>query len=266
METKTSTHEMIDMIEQGVKDVLTSERWAEFLRFAARFHDYSLGNMILILVQRPDASYVAGYNAWQKMKRQVNKGEHGIKILAPCVSKKTVEDDSGGEREIVSRYFKTVSVFDISQTSGEDVPTICDELHGDVENVTELTERIASATDYSVSYGYDGRGFGVCRNDEKTIQIRDGLDDRQRVKTLIHEVAHSLLWDDDERDQNSREDREIEAESTAFIVCNRIGVDTSSYSFDYIASWSNGKDTKELKRLFGNIQRAAQKIIDKISA
>ena len=145
METKTSTHEMIDMIEQGVKDVLTSERWAEFLRFAARFHDYSLGNMILILMQRPDASYVAGYNTWQKMRRQVNKGERGIRILAPCVSKKTVEDDSGEEREIVSRYFKTVSVFDISQTSGEDVPTICDELHGDVENVTELTERIASA-------------------------------------------------------------------------------------------------------------------------
>ena len=266
METKTNTHEMIDMIEQGVKDVLTSERWAEFLRFAARFHDYSLGNMILILMQRPDASYVAGYNAWQKMKRQVNKGERGIRILAPCVSKKTVEDDSGEEREIVSRYFKTVSVFDISQTSGEDVPTICDELHGDVENVTELTERIASATDYSVSYDYDGRAFGVCRNDDKTIQIRDGLDDRQRVKTLIHEVAHSLLWEDDERDQNSREDREIEAESTAFIVCNRIGVDTSSYSFDYIASWSNGKDSKELKRLFGNIQSAAQRIIDKISA
>jgi len=266
METKTNTHEMIDMIEQGVKDVLTSERWAEFLRFAARFHDYSLGNMILILMQRPSASYVAGYSTWQKMKRQVNKGEHGIKILAPCVGKKTVEDDSGEEREIVSRYFKPVSVFDISQTSGEDVPTICDELHGDVENVAELTERIAAATDYSVSYDYDGRAFGVCRNDVKAIQIRDGLDDRQRVKTLIHEVAHSLLWEDDERDQNSREDREIEAESTAFIVCNRIGVDTSSYSFDYIASWSNGKDTKELKRLFGNIQSAAQRIIDKISA
>lgn len=261
---ENNTHDMINMIEQGVKDVLTSERWAEYLKFTSKFYDYSFGNVILILMQKPDATHVAGYNAWKKMKRQVNKGEHGIRIIAPCISKTNVEDDSGEDREIVSRYFKSVSVFDISQTSGEDVPSICDELYGTVENVDELIKKIESATDYNVSYDYDGKAYGLCRNDEKAIQIRNGLDDKQRVKTLIHEVAHSLLWEEDEQNQNTREDREIEAESTAFIVCNKIGIDTSSYSFDYIAVWSNGKDIKELKHLFGNIQSAAQKIIDKI--
>ncbi len=266
MENNISRQEMIDKIEQGVKDVLTSERWSEYLKFTSQFYHYSFGNVMLIFMQKPDARYIAGYKAWEKMNRHVNRGERGIKILAPCLGKKIIEDESEEYREIDYRYFKTVSVFDISQTSGEDVPSICDELHGDVDNVSELLKKIESATDYAVSYDYDGRAYGVCRNDEKMIQIRDGLDDRQRVKTLIHEVAHSLLWENDERNQNKREDREIEAESTAFIVCNKIGIDTSSYSFDYIAAWSNRNDTKDLKHLFGNIQSAAQKIIDKIIA
>jgi antirestriction protein ArdC len=266
METKTSTSEMIGMIEQGVKDVLTSERFTEFLKFSAQFHHYSLNNVILILIQKPDASYVAGYNAWQKMNRQVNKGEHGIRILAPCTGKKTVTDEDGNDTVIATQYFRPVSVFDISQTSGEDIPTICDELFGDIENADELTQKISSATDYSISYEDTGEAFGRCNNDEKTIKVRDDLDDRQRIKTLIHEVAHSLLWNADKEQHNSRSDQEIEAEATAYIVCSKLGIDTASYSFDYIASWSADKDVKALKRLLGNIQKASQKIIDKLSA
>ena len=247
METKTSTSEMIGMIEQGVKDVMTSERFTEFLKFSAQFHHYSLNNVILILIQKPDASYVAGYNAWQKMNRQVT-------------------DEDGNDTVIATQYFRPVSVFDISQTSGEDIPTICDELFGDIENADELTQKISSATDYSISYEDTGEAFGRCNNDEKTIKVRDDLDDKQRIKTLIHEVAHSLLWNDDKEQHNSRSDQEIEAEATAYIVCSKLGIDTASYSFDYIASWSADKDVKALKRLLGNIQKASQKIIDKLSA
>lgn len=261
-----TTNEIINQMEQGVKDVFTSDKFTEFLKFTSRFHHYSYCNSILIMIQNPDATYVAGYQAWQKMKRFVNKGEHGIKILAPAVKKSTVEDENGNEQEIRTTYFHPVTVFDISQTSGEDVPTICNELHGEIENAYELITKITSATDYSIEYGDTGTAYGFCNGQDKRIRIRDGLDDVQHIKTMTHEVAHSLLWQTDENDKNSRSEKEIEAEATAYVVCSYLGIDTSSYSFEYIASWAGDKDFKALKKLLTNIQQTSQKIIDKISA
>lgn len=261
------TAEIIQMMEQGVKDVFTSDRFKDYLSFCSRFYQYSFGNTILILMQMPKATYVAGYNSWLKMNRFVNKGEHGIRILAPCIKKSTVTDENGIESVIYSaNYFRSVTVFDISQTSGEDVPTICDELNGQIEDADDIVGKIASASDYPVEYGDTGTAYGYFSNLEKRIVLKNGLADTQRIKTLTHEVAHSLLWEKDEEQKADRADREIEAEATAYIVCSRLGIDTSSYSFEYIASWSHDQDVKALKRLLGNIQSAAQTILDKVCA
>ena len=259
--------EIIAKLEEGVKSVFTSDRFQQYLDFSSKFYHYSYCNQILILMQKPDSSYVAGFHKWNELNRHVKKGEHGIKILAPCISHKTVVDDITGDEKIESycNYFRPVTVFDISQTEGEDIPTLCEELKGSVENADELIAKISSATDFTVEFSaIDGEAYGYCSYGSKSIVVRDDIDELQAVKTLIHEVAHSLLKDTDETDKNSRSAREVEAESVAYIVSQHLGLDTNEYSFEYIASWSEGKDIQQLKSLLGNIQTVVQTILEKL--
>ena len=216
---------------------------------------------MLIALQCPGASTVMGYRAWQAQGRQVRKGEKSIKILAPCFRK--VENKETGEDEKKLVYFRTVAVFDVSQTEGEEVPSPCQRLEG---GDSELFDRLRA---YSEKQGVDvelisipgsTNGYYDCVG--RHIRIEKTNSQAQQTKTLAHEIGHSLLHSDLSRDEQSREDRELEAESVAFVVCAHFGLDTSSYSFGYVAHWK-GEGAKEgLKKSAKRIADAAKKIIN----
>ena len=256
--------EITDKLEQGVKELFESERYKEYLSFMGKFHNYSANNVLLIMLQRPDASLVAGYEAWRtKFKRQVRKGEKGITILAPCQYKREVEDEDGEKKIIAYTSFKTAKVFDISQTDGEDLPTGCvNPLAGAFDNYEGIITRLEDLTTAEVKYqGISGGANGYFSPTEQEIVIQTGMSQQQTIKTLIHEVAHSILHDvNGEEKDADRNTREVQAESVAYTVCQMIGLDTSEYLFGYIAGWSKGKELKELSDSIKAIQRTASVI------
>lgn len=266
--------EITEQLENGVKEVYESGKYKAYLDFMSKFYNYSFNNTILIFMQKPDASLVAGYKAWQtKFKRQVRKGEKGLTILAPCPHKmiKEVEDENGKkvEKEIKWTTYRAVSVFDISQTDGEEIPSIARELTESVDNFEELFEKLTSLSPVPVDYEKITNGAnGYFSHAEKRIAIREGMAEQQTIKTMVHEIAHAILHDKETGEQAEADKRtkEVQAESVAYVVCNSLGLDTSDYSFGYVAGWSGGREVKELTASMEVIKKTAEEIIEALKA
>lgn len=277
------TKELLEKLENGIKDTMNSEKYKAFLKFQSQFHNYSFNNQMLIYLQRPDATYVSGFKSWEKLDRHVMKGEKGISILAPNnytykkevdkidpKTNKPVRDPITGEiqKESVSvegRSFRKVSVFDVKQTDGKELPSICNELKGNslnAENVIKAVKNICKIP--IIEKVIESGAKGYYSRLEDLIAINKGMALDQTAKTLIHEYAHSQLHNTEAASLIDRATKEVQAESVAYIVSNRFGVDTSQYSFDYLANWSSGRELKELKQSFDLIQKTADSIIVKI--
>lgn len=282
--------EITEKLEQGIKELFGSDRYKEYLTTMSKFHNYSFRNTMLILFQKPDASLIAGYGAWQKnFKRQVKKGERGIKILAPAPYKKTVEEkqfdkngvpmkDKDGNvivntREIIVPAFKVTTVFDVSQTAGEEIPMLAKQLTGSIDEYEKFFRVLKEISPVPITLEtIDGTANGYYHLEEKRIAIKDSLSEMQTIKTAIHEIAHAKLHalpdkDEDGVTDDTRPDnrtREVQAESIAYTVCQHFGIDTSDYSFGYIAGWSSGKETEELKTSLEVIRNTATEFISAI--
>jgi hypothetical protein len=279
------TQELIETLEQGIKDTLNSERYKAFLKMQSQFHRYSASNAMLIFLQKPDATYVAGYNTWKdKFERNVLKGETGIGILAPSPYKHTIYsdaiDDKGnpiidGEtgqvkkvKDTIERLgFKKVSVFDIKQTEGKELPSICKDLQGNSANADLLVKAIQHVSDVPIHFMDIKNGSkGYYSRAENIIAIKNAMSLDQTAKTTVHEYAHSKIHNSPACALLDKSTKEVQAESVAFVVSNYFGVDTSSYSFDYVANWSSNKELPELKKSFEIIQKTADKIIESVEA
>lgn len=266
--------EITEKLEKGVKEIFTSADYMAYLDFMAKFHHYSFNNSLLIYLQRPDASHVAGYQAWKiKFHRQVKKGEKGITILAPIprkFKKVEVNAETGEEEEVVIDYtaFRAVTVFDIAQTEGDDVPSHpCKMLEGEVENFDELLESLKKASPVPVGFeDIKGEANGYFNFMEKRIAVQEGMSQMQTVKTLVHEISHAILHNREtgEEKEADRNTKEVQAESVAYTVCTFLGLDTSDYSFGYVAGWSEGREVKELNKSMEVIRKTASTIIDKL--
>ena len=277
--------ELTDRLENGIKELYASGRYAEYLAAMSKFHHYSFGNALLILLQCPTATSVAGYNDWKKkFGRQVKAQEKSIKILAPCPSRRLVErekkdPDTGRtlygpdgkplmewHREVVTHY-KIVSVFDVSQTEGRELPSLVSELSGDVPDFENVYARLAALCPLPVELGpVPGTAKGYASFAENRVVVRSGMSQVQTIKTLIHETAHAKLHPPDFLSENPkpRQEKEVEAESVAYVVCQHFGIDTSDYSLGYVAGWSRGKELAELKASLNVIHATAGEIINAI--
>lgn len=264
--TNTKDFDIKAQLENGVKAILTSDNYKNWLDTASKFHTYSFNNQVLILMQKPEASRVAGFSTWKNMKRWVKKGEKAIKVIAPCPHKKTVEDVDQQTGEVVEKTiswtsFKVVNVFDVSQTDGEPLPEVAPKaLTSDVDGYGELVEKLRKSTDAPIEFGQiDGSAKGYYTPGAHTITVKEGMEQAQTIKTMVHEIAHSLMHQ--EGCKLSREVKEIQAESVAYIVASHIGLDTGDYSFPYIAGWAGTTDIKALTTQMTEISKTAQQII-----
>lgn len=288
---KQALTDITDKLEKGIKDLMDSDRFKNYLSVMGKFHNYSVSNTILIAMQKPDSSLVAGYQAWKdKFGRQVKKGEKGIKIIAPAPFKRKqlvdVIDSSGHpmigadgktmkeEVEVTIPAFKVTTVFDVSSTEGKELPTIgVDELSGNVDKFKDICEALTHVSPVPIEMTDISSGAkGYFSPVEQKICIQDDMSEMQTLKTMIHEISHALLHDKDhERVEGlentadkTRNSKEVEAEAVAYTVCKALGgdaIDTSEYSFGYIAGWSSDKDLKELKESLETIRVTADKII-----
>lgn len=288
-DTAGKVKEITAQLEAGVKDLFNSERYQDYLKAMSKFHDYSLNNTLLIVMQKPDASLVAGFNKWRdEFERHVKRGEKGIKILAPApykIKKELEKLDPDGkpiigedgkpvteQKEITIPAFKVVSVFDVSQTDGKEIPDIAvDSLTGSVEQYEDFFKALEQTSPVPVGFErIESGAHGYYHNAEKRIALNEGESELQTVKTLIHEIAHAKLHDidlnapTDMQERPSRRTREVEAESIAYTVCQHFGLDTSDYSFGYIAGWSSDKEIKELKASLETIRQTASELITEI--
>ena len=283
--------EITDRLEQGITELFESERYREYLRVMSKFHNYSFNNTLLIAMQKPDASLVAGFSAWKNnFGRNVMKGQKGIKIIAPSPYKvkqemKKIDPHTQQpiigkdgkpvteEKEITIPAYKVVSVFDVSQTEGRELPDIAvNELTGDVERYRDFFAALEKTSPVPIGFEQiPGSSHGYYHLEDKRIAIQEGMSELQTLKTAIHEIAHAKLHDIDlnapENEQQPRVDRrtrEVEAESVAYTVCQHYGLDTSDYSFGYVAGWSSGRELSELKSSLETIRSAAAEIINSI--
>ena len=282
---KQKVQELTDKLERGLTELFNSDSYKSYLSTMSKFHNYSFNNTLLIAMQKPEASLVAGYNAWQKnFGRHVNKGEKAIRILAPVpykikeerdkidpVTQEIMLDRDGNpqkeEVEITIPAFRAVSVFDVSQTDGKPIPELeAKELLSDVEGYQDMIHAVEAVSPVPIEMEeIAGESKGYFDREARRIAVQENMSESQTLKTMIHEVAHSMLHNKEvEQDEQTRKDRntkEVEAESIAYTVCQHFGVDTSEYSFGYIAGWSSGRDTKELKSSMDTIRRAASELI-----
>lgn len=275
--------EITDRLEQGILGIYESDRYADYLRTMSKFHNYSFNNTILIAMQ--GGNLVKGYKQWEKeFDRHVKPGEKAIKILAPSpfTVKKQVEKidpdtqkpvfDKDGkpvteEKEVKIPAFRVVSVFDISQTEGKELPALTYELTGNVEQYKDFFAALEKTSPFVMGFEpLSGGVKGRCNYEEKRIIINEGMDELQNIKTAIHEIAHATLHDTALAmpERPDRRTREVQAESVAYAVCQHYGLDTSDYSFGYIAGWSSGKELAELKGSLETIRSTAAKLIDTI--
>ena len=283
--------EITDRLEQGITELFDSERYKEYLRVMSKFHNYSFNNTLLIAMQKPDASLIAGFTAWKnQFQRNVKKGEKGIKIIAPSPFKikqemekidpqtqKPVIGKDGKpvteEKEITIPAYKVVSVFDVSQTEGKELPDIAvDALTGDVEQYSDFFAALEKTSPVPIGFEkIEGGAHGYYHLEDKRIALDEGMSELQTLKTAIHEIAHAKLHDidlnapkDEQQPRVDRRTREVEAESVAYTVCQHYGLDTSDYSFGYVAGWSSGRELAELKSSLETIRSAAADIINSI--
>ena len=283
---KAEMEEITSKLEKGVKDIFSSDNYKEYLNFCAKLPRYSVNNQILIMLQKPDATMCQSFTGWKDMNRFVRKGEKGIRILAPAPYKMQKEQDktdaSGkaildkdGEPvketvEITVNAFKPVSTFDISQTEGEPVPTVgVSELTGSVEGYEALLAAIKEVVPVPISFEQiDSGAKGYFHLEENRIVVQEGMSEAQTVKTLLHEASHQALHSKEAMEQSgdkkSKNQKECEAESVAYVVCQHYGIDTSDYSFAYVATWSADKEVPELKASLDTIRRTAADLIVKI--
>ena len=282
---KQKVQELTDKLERGLTELFNSDSYKNYLSTMSKFHNYSFNNTLLIAMQKPEASLVAGYNAWQKnFGRHVNKGEKAIRILAPVpykikeerekvdpVTQEIMIDRDGNpqkeEVEITIQAFRAVSVFDVSQTDGKPIPELeTKELLSDVDGYQDMIHAVEAVSPVPIEMEeIDSGAKGYFDREARRIAVQENMSESQTLKTMIHEVAHSKLHNKEvEQEEQARKDRntkEVEAESIAYTVCQHFGVDTSEYSFGYIAGWSSGRDTKELKSSMDIIRRTASELI-----
>lgn len=285
--------EIMQALEQGVKDVFTSGRYQDYLTLMSRFHHYSFRNVLLILSQMPEATRVAGIGTWNRMSRRVIAGSKGLRILAPNPIQNEewidVTDASGNpihnpdtgrviQTKVIQTLmsFKVVSVFDVSQTEGPDLPRLATELEGDLADngqMLEAVRRIAGCPVIIRALKGKTKANGYYAVQEKEIVIRAGMSDVQTLKTAVHELAHSRIHakprktDDGNSEPTpwSRHAIEVEAESVAFVACSRFGIATDDYSFGYIAGWSKDASLPELQHSLAVIQATAEQIIEELA-
>ena len=278
---------IMQSLESGVEELFTSNRYQEFLKTMAKFHNYSFNNTMLIAMQRPDATLVTSYKNWQSMGRQVMKGEKGITIIAPAPYKKMKEKEVLDENqrpimgtdgkpkteqvEVTVPHFKAVTVFDIAQTSGEPIQTLAPELlTAAVQDFDSFMQAIQKISPVPIRFDeIDGNANGYYHNADKEIVIKKGLSESQTLKTAIHETAHAKLHDKEIMEslgvKKDRLTKEVEAESVAYCVCSSFGLDTSDYSFPYIAGWSSSREMKEMKASMDVIRKTAGEMIDQLT-
>lgn len=278
---------IMQSLESGVEELFTSNRYQEFLKTMAKFHNYSFNNTMLIAMQRPDATLVTSYKNWQSMGRQVMKGEKGITIIAPAPYKKMKEKEVLDENqrpimgtdgkpkteqvEVTVPHFKAVTVFDIAQTSGEPIQTLAPELlTATVQDFDSFMQAIQKISPVPIRFDeIDGNANGYYHNADKEIVIKKGLSESQSLKTAIHETAHAKLHDKEIMEslgvEKDRLTKEVEAESVAYCVCSSFGLDTSDYSFPYIAGWSSSREMKEMKASMDVIRKTAGEMIDQLT-
>ena len=276
--------EITDRLEHGIMGVFESGRYTDYLQTLSKFHNYSFNNTMLIAMQ--GGTFVKGYQQWIKeFDRHVKPDEKSIKILAPSPYKvkrevekidpqtgKTVIGRDGKPvtetKEIQIPAFKVVSVFDVSQTEGKEIPGITDnELTGDVEQYRDFFTALERTSPFAMGFeALEGTVKGRCFYDEQRIAINEGMSELQNVKTAIHEIAHATLHniDRDAPERPDRSTREVQAESIAYTVCQHYGLDTSDYSFNYIATWSSGRELAELKKSLATIRATAAELINTI--
>ena len=294
--SKDRMREIVDSIENGIKELFESDKYRKYLATMSRFHRYSVNNTMLIYMQRPDATHVAGFNKWRdQFGRNVLKGEKGIRIIAPTPYKKKVEEiktdpetnapvlDADGkaiieEKEIRIPMFKVVSVFDVSQTAGKPLPQLAADLSGNVQQYEVFMEALRRASPVPIEIkpvAHDTDGFFSIK--EQRITIRAGMSEVQTVCAAVHEIAHAKLHDyehmtelaDDGETilvpgEKSRNTEEVEAESISYAVCQYYGIETGENSFGYIATWSKGKELKELRASLETINKTASELITDI--
>lgn len=277
-ELKLELDETLSRLEQGVRNVFTSDKYLEYLRFFAKMHNYSFNNTILILSQLPTASLCASYQTWKSLKCPVKKGQKGLSILVPIPYKQerlvSCTDGNGHvlynadgsektEKVYIDRlFFRIGKVFDISQCDGE-LPTLSNELTGSQDCFAQALTELMQNSDIPIAYDNSLSGSstnGYYHIEEHRIALRCGMSTNQCMKTLIHEKAHSLLHGKD-GNHYTRNEAEVQAESIAFVVSEILGLDTSSYSFGYIASWSSGKELKELQQSLSVIEKTSKEIL-----
>ena len=290
--TKEKLKEITDGIEKGIKDLFASGEYAQYLKTMSRFHNYSLNNIMLIYMQKPNATMVAGFGKWKdQFGRHVNKGEKGIKIIAPVLYNKKVERekrdpqtqmivvDEHGEpvmEEITVRVpkFKVTSVFDVAQTDGKPLPTLIHDLYGNVENYDVFMEAIRRSSPAPmdiVSLSQEEHGDGYYSVSEKHIYLREDMSETQTISAALHEMAHAMLHSREaleaEKQQNpeakpkTKAQKEVEAESVSYAVCQYYGIETKENSFGYIVNWSKDQGLPELKASLETINRTADTII-----
>lgn len=285
---KQKVQEITDKLEEGLKELFESEKYKTYLSTMSKFHNYSFNNTLLIAMQKPEATLVAGYKAWQKnFERHVNKGEKAIRILAPApykikeerdkldpVTGEMMFDENGMPQkeqvEVTIPAFRAVSVFDVSQTDGKPIPELeAQELLSTVEGYEDFVQALMNVAPVPIGFeDIPGDSKGYFHTEKKRIAVQENMSESQTLKTMVHEVAHSMLHNkeinrDDliEEPAKDRNTKEVEAESVAYTVCQHFGIDTSDYSFGYIAGWSSGKDMKELKSSLDTIRKTASELI-----
>ena len=256
-----------DQLVAAIEHLTTGEDWQRFLDTASRFRTYSLNNLLLIFLQRPDATRVAGYRTWQSLGRQVRRGEQGIAILAPCTYRRADTDEPAEEPTRVLRGFKVVHVFDLAQTDGDPLPEPPVHLldGDDPHGVTDLLAELIRAESYTFTIGpmpdEHAEANGVTDYAQRSVTVRQDLAPAQRAKTTAHELAHVLLHHPDSGTRPDRAVCEIEAESVAYLVCGQHGLTSDAYSFGYVATWAAG-DTAAIRATGERVTACAGRILD----
>lgn len=287
-ETDERVAELTERLENGVRELYASDSYAQYISAMAKFHHYSFGNALLILFQCPHATNVAGFGTWKQLGRTVKRGEKGIQILAPCAFRATLEREKIDPRTGQTLYgpdgqpltervktspnrFKIAHVFDLSQTEGRELPQIgVSELTGDVADYTGIYDRLTALSPLPVvQEDFQRAAKGYTSFAENRIVIKPGMSQVQTIKTLVHEIAHAKLHKPADLLPGGlpkqRRQKEVEAESIAYVVCQHFGIDTADYSLAYVAGWSKGKELAELKASLDVIHCTAGEIIDAIT-